>query len=70
LYVVGHEGSSKNLFRLDPATGERRLWHSWIRSHPAGVWMNADLAVATNAQAYGYSYYSTLSQLYIAEGLR
>jgi len=70
LYVVGHEGSGKSLFRLDPVTGERRFWHSWIRAPAPGVWMNADLAVATNAQAYGYSYYRTLSQLYIAEGLR
>jgi eukaryotic-like serine/threonine-protein kinase len=70
LYVVSHEGSGKSLFRLDPATGERRFWHSWIRSPAAGVWMNADLRVARDAQAYGYSYYSTLSQLYIADGLR
>ena len=70
LYVVSHEGSGKSLFRLDPATGERRFWHSWIRAPAAGVWMNADLRVARDAQAYGYSYYSTLSQLYIADGLR
>jgi len=70
LYVVAHEDHGKSLFRLDPVTGQRRLWHSWIRSHAAGVWMNEDLRVATDAQAYGYSYYSTLSQLYLAEGLR
>jgi eukaryotic-like serine/threonine-protein kinase len=70
LYVDSREGSVRSLFRLDPDTGQRRFWHSWIRSHDAGVWMNADLRVATDAQAYGYTYYSTLSQLYIAEGLR
>ena len=39
-------------------------------SDPAGVRLIADLYIAPEAQAYGYSYYRLLSQLYIAEGLR
>jgi hypothetical protein len=70
LYVDSREGPVRSLFRLDPVTGQRRFWHSWIRSPAAGVWMNEDLRIATDAQAYAYTYYSTLSQLYIAEGLR
>jgi len=70
LYVDSREGSVRSLYRLDPVTGQRRFWHSWIRAHTtAGVWMNDDLRIATGAQAYGYSYYSTLSQLYVVEGL-
>jgi serine/threonine protein kinase/Tol biopolymer transport system component len=70
LYVDNREGSTRSLFRLDPVTGRRRFWRAWIRSRAAGVWMNEDLRIATDASAYGYSYYSTLSALYIVEGVR
>ena len=70
LYVATRGGSVVNLFRLDPTTGQRRLWRRLMPSDPAGVRLIADLYIAPEAQAYGYSYYRLLSQLYIAEGLR
>jgi Tol biopolymer transport system component len=70
LYVATRGGSVVNLFRLDPVTGQRRLWRRLMPSDPAGVRLIADLYIAPEAQAYGYSYYRLLSQLYIAEGLR
>jgi len=70
LYVAASEGSVVNLFRLDPVTGQRRLWRRLMPSDPAGIRLLADLYIAPEAQAYGYSYYRLLSQLYIAEGLR
>ena len=70
LYVATRGGSVVNLFRLDPTTGQRRLWRRLMPSDPAGVRDVADLYIAPDAQAYGYSYYRLLSQLYIGEGLR
>jgi eukaryotic-like serine/threonine-protein kinase len=69
LCVVAHEGPVANLFRLDPVTGQRRLWRRLMPSDPAGVRMVEDIKIAADAQAYGYSYYRLLSQLYVAEGL-
>ena len=71
LVVAAREGSVVvNLYRLDPVTGQRRFWRRLAPSDPAGVRMVADIKVASEAQAYGYSYYRLLSQLYIVEGLR
>jgi hypothetical protein len=39
-------------------------------SDPAGVRLVADIYIAPDAEAYGYSYYRLLSQLSIAKGLR
>ena len=62
------KGSIVNLFRLEPVTGQRRLWRRLMPSDPAGVRLIADLKIAPEAQAYGYSYYRLLSQLYVTEG--
>jgi WD40 repeat protein len=71
LYVAARESSVLvKLFRLSPITGQRRFWRSLVPSDPAGVRMLADIKIATDADAYGYSYYRLLSQLYIANGLR
>jgi dipeptidyl aminopeptidase/acylaminoacyl peptidase len=69
LYVVVHEGITVNLFRLDPITGQRRLWRRLMPSDPAGVRLVADIKIA-EAEAYAYSYYRFLSQLYVTEGLQ
>ena len=73
LYVSFDDGpSSLDLFRLDPTTGQRRLWRHLSPADPAGIRMVSDIynGIAPTAQAYGYSYYRLLSQLSIAEGLR
>jgi len=69
MYVGAREGSVVNLFRLDPVTGQRQFWRRLMPSDPAGVRMVGDIYIAPDAQAYGYSYYRLLSQLYVAEGL-
>jgi hypothetical protein len=69
-YVAAREGPvNLSLFRLDPATGQRQFWRRLLPSDPARVREIADLYIAPDAQAYGYSYYRLLSQVYVAEGL-
>ena len=58
-----------NLFRLNPVTGQRQFWRRLMPSDPAGVRLIEDIYIAPDAQAYGYSYYRLLSEVYIAEGL-
>src|SRR5207253_4620338 len=70
LYVAARDGVVVNLFRLDPVTGQRRFWRRLMPSDPAGVRLVADIKIAAEAEAYGYSYYRFLSQLYVAEGFR
>jgi hypothetical protein len=68
LYVAAREGPVViSLSRLDPMTGRRQFWRRLIPSDPAGVRELADLYIAPDAQAYGYSYYRLLSQLYIGK---
>jgi Tol biopolymer transport system component len=69
LYVAAREGIAVSLYRLDPVTGQRRLWRRLMPSDPAGVRLVADIYIAPDAQAYGYSYYRLLSQLSVVEGL-
>ena len=71
LYVAAGESSVVvSLFRLNPVTGQRQFWRRLMPADPAGVRAVADIKIAPDAQAYGYSYYRLLSQLYIAEGFR
>jgi len=70
LYVAVREDSVVvNLFRLNPVTGQRQFWRRLMPSDPAGVRLIEDIYIAPDAQAYGYSYYRLLSEVYIAEGL-
>jgi len=56
--------------RIEIATGERRLWRELAPVDPAGVSGIFSVRVAPDAQSYAYAYASSISSLFLAEGLK
>jgi hypothetical protein len=59
-----------NVDRLDLVTGERSPWRALGPADPAGVGHIGDVAIASDGASYAYNCQRTLSELYLAEGLR
>ena len=59
-----------NVDRLDLVTGERSPWRVLGPADPAGVGHIGDVAIASDGASYAYNCQRTLSELYLAEGLR
>ncbi len=58
------------VFRIDLATGARELWKEFTPADPAGVYRIAPVLVTPDGGAWAYNAVRTLSDLYVAEGLR
>ena len=72
LYVRGAGDSTLEFFRVNLSTGRRELWKriepadpvGWIGIQPAAVRMTPD------GKSYAYSYWKTLTELYLADNLK
>jgi hypothetical protein len=58
------------VFRLDLATGERRLLREISFPDPVGVYTMSSLLLTPDGSSYVYTYGRLLSTLYLVEGLR
>jgi serine/threonine protein kinase/Tol biopolymer transport system component len=58
------------VFRLDLATGERRLLREISFADPVGVYTTTSLLLTPDGRSYIYNYGRMLSTLYLVEGLR
>ena len=58
------------VYRLDLATGRRELWRELMPPNPAGVLFIRPPHFSTDGKSYAYSYRRTLSELFLAEGLK
>ena len=58
------------LARVDPFSGERQPWKELVPSDRAGIMILGPLVASADGNAYAYSYYSMLSDLYLIEGLK
>jgi eukaryotic-like serine/threonine-protein kinase len=58
------------VYRIDLATGARKLWKTLVPPDPAGVYSIDELKVTPDGHAYFYSYRRVLSELYVVRGLR
>jgi len=56
--------------RLDVATGRRELWREITSADPSGLIEVSPLIMTPDGKSYVYSYSSSLSDLFLAEGLR
>ena len=56
--------------RLDLRDGGRRPWKTLVPPDPAGVYSINDVRITPRGDAYFYSYRRTVSELYLAGGLR
>jgi len=58
------------IFRLDLATGEKRLIRELLPDDPAGVQAIKFVCITPDAKFLAYSYTRALSELYLVEGLK
>jgi hypothetical protein len=56
--------------RVDLLTGSRAAWRELGPLDPAGVGHIGDVVIARDGESYVYNCQRTLSELYLAEGLR
>jgi len=57
------------IFRIDVATGERKLWKELAPSDPTGVEGLTAVRMSRDENSYAYSYAQRLNDLYVVEGL-
>jgi len=57
------------VWRIDLATGERKLWREISPPDRTGVEGVASVRMSSDAATFAYSYYQRLSTLYVVEGL-
>ena len=70
LYVYRPTALPARVYRVSLSDGTRRLWREFTPSDPAGVYRISPVVMTTNANAYAYNALRSMSDLYVAEGLR
>jgi hypothetical protein len=58
------------VYRVNMATGERKLWKELMPPDPAGVLTMGPILMTPDGTSYVYSYRRMLDQLVLVEGLR
>ena len=70
LWVFQRGRVPADVFRIDLATGRRVTWKTLVPPDPAGVSSINNVRITPRGDAYFYSYRRTISELYLATGLR
>jgi hypothetical protein len=58
------------VFRLDVATGRREVWKELMPGDPAGITLLSPSAISEDGKTVLFSCFRSLSDLYLAEGLK
>jgi len=58
------------VFRLDVATGRREVWKELMPGDPAGITQLSPSAISEDGKTVLFSCFRSLSDLYLAEGLK
>jgi hypothetical protein len=69
LFVFGRGDLPGKVFRIDVATGERKMWKELSPSDPTGVEGLTSVRMSQDESSYAYSYAQRLNDLYVVEGL-
>lgn len=69
VYVAAKADRSR-IFRLDLASGERRMWKQLRPAEPAGVRDIQGIRITPDGQSIAFEVYRTISDLYLATGLK
>ena len=70
LYVKENFGRSVRIHRVEIETERRELWKTITPSDPAGLDPIYAIQISDDGRSYYYSFYRTVSDLYLVEGLR
>ena len=69
LYAYTRGELPAKVFRIELATGERKLWKELSPSDPTGVEGVSSVRMSHDEQAFAYSYAQQLNDLFVVEGL-
>jgi hypothetical protein len=69
LFVFARGELPSKVYRVDIATGERKLWKELSPSDPTGVEGLTTVKMTASEDCYAYSYAQRLNDLYVVEGL-
>ncbi len=67
---ISHGEATIDIFRVDVASGKRTLWKHLAPPDPAGVSGLGPIVMTADGKTYAYGANRTLSDLYLADGLR
>ncbi len=70
LYIYRYGEQPAQVYRLDLATGQKKLWKQLMPSDPAGVNIISPVLVTPDGKSYVYGLRRILSDLYLVEGLK
>ncbi len=71
LYLLAlADGPRAEIYRVDLATGERRLWKELAPPDPVGLFGVPRVLLSADGQSYVYSWLRLLDELYLVDGLR
>jgi eukaryotic-like serine/threonine-protein kinase len=71
IWVLGGERPPLRIFQLDVATGRRTLSREIVNADPAGLIPGfLRLLISADGTSYVYGYARTLSDLYVADGVK
>jgi Tol biopolymer transport system component len=68
---IGRLGETPaKIYRLDLASGRKELWRELIPADPGGVKYFSRIVLTPDGKSYAYSFYRSLSDLYLVTGLK
>jgi hypothetical protein len=71
IWVLGPDRSPATIFRLDVAGGRKALWREITYADPAGLEPDfLRVIISADGKSYVYGYNRTLSDLFVADGVR
>ena len=70
IYVYRPTEMPARVYRVTLAGGARELWKEFAPADPAGVYKIAPVLINPDGSSYAYNALRTISDLYVAEGLR
>jgi DNA-binding beta-propeller fold protein YncE len=70
VYVYQPGQLPARVYRLDVTTGRKELWRELMPSNPAGVFFIRPPHISSDGKSYAYNYRRTLSELFLADGLK
>jgi Tol biopolymer transport system component len=68
--LVGRREVPSNVFTIDLATGQRKLFRSFSPADPTGLFQNSPPQFSLDLKSYVYTYERITSDLYVVDGLK
>ncbi|MGE5412973.1 MAG: protein kinase domain-containing protein, partial [Syntrophomonadaceae bacterium] len=70
IFVGGDRDIPARVFRLDPSTGRREIWKEFTPGDSTGITGIGASSISADGNTILFGYFHTVSDLYVAEGLK